>query len=171
MLVINLFWKVNIFKLIPLFFPPMIFHSVLHNYLIPGAAILLISVLTHVRISACSLSFWILCLTCHLVTKSCSPNTVKTELHCRRKCVPLQLAITIVPEMGVACDNSRPFQPIFSCHRRLVSYQYKRPTVVYVKEDTAVQETFSKYLGVISPYANKKLLSNKLLNYNSKIQT
>lgn len=139
------------------------FNSILHNYLIPGTAILLISVLTHIHISTGS---FLLNLVPHLSPchkKSCSPNTVKAELNCRRKCIPLQLAITILSVMSVASDNSRTFQPIFSCHRLLVSHRYKRPTIVCVNEDTAVQETFNKYLGIIFPssaYYLSKLYPN-----------
>lgn len=42
------------------------------------------------------------------------------------------------------------FQLIFSRHRRLVSHRYRRPTIVYVNEDTAGQETLNKYLGILS---------------------
>jgi len=71
--------------------------------------------------------------------------------------------------MSVASENSRPFQPIVRCHRRLVSHRYKRPTIVYVTEDTAVQETFNKYLGIISPssayYLPKLYLKLTLQNF------
>lgn len=59
--------------------------------------------------------------------------------------------VTVVSVTNVPCDNWRPLQPIFSCHRRLVSHRYRRPTILYVNEDTTGQETFNKYLGILSP--------------------
>jgi len=131
--------------------PLMIFHSVLPNNLIPGAAILLISVLNHVHISAGSSSFWTLYLICHLVTKKLQSKHSKNRAPLSQEMHFFTImCITVLSVMNVACEISRSFQPMFSCHRRLVFHRYRRPTIVYMNEDSAGEGTFIKYLGILS---------------------